>query len=100
MNANYLGGQPADGYSFPALAELGGLGPTLLVTAEYDDLRTTGESFVDLLRAADVDVRHVQADGMLHGFLNLSATLDPVDAVLDQLSQTVSSSTIHAPLEN
>ena len=100
MNANYLGGRPADGYSFPALAELRGLGPTLLVTAEYDDLRTTGESFVDLLRAADVDVRHVQADGMLHGFLNLSATLDPVDTVLEQLSQTVSSANIHAPLEN
>jgi acetyl esterase len=89
MNANYLGGRAADGYSFPALAELAGLAPTLLVTAEYDDLRTTGEEFVDLLRAAGVDVRHVQADSMLHGFLNLSASLGPVDDVLALMARTV-----------
>jgi acetyl esterase/lipase len=89
MNANYLGGQAADGYSFPALAELAGLAPTLLVTAEYDDLRTTGEAFVAQLREAGVDVEHVQADGMLHGFLNLSAGLGPVDDVLDLMARTV-----------
>jgi acetyl esterase len=89
MNANYLGGQPATGYSFPALAELSGLAPTVLVTAEYDDLRTTGESFVDLLRAAGVEVRHVQADSMLHAFLNLSSSLGPVDDVLDLMARTV-----------
>jgi acetyl esterase len=100
MNANYLGGQPADGYSFPALADLTGLAPTLLVTAEYDDLRTTGEAFVDLLRAAGVDVRHVQANSMLHAFLNLSASLGPVDDVLTLMSDTVSTSTTPAPLEN
>ncbi len=91
INANYLGGQPADGYSFPALADLTGLAPTVLVTAEYDDLRTTGEAFVELLRNAGVDVRHVQADGMLHGFLNLSASLGPVDDVLDLMARTVAS---------
>jgi acetyl esterase/lipase len=89
MNANYLGGQAADGYSFPALAELAGLAPTLVVTAEYDDLRTTGEAFVDQLRVAGVEVRHVQADSMLHGFLNLSASLGPVDDVLDLMARTV-----------
>jgi acetyl esterase len=89
INANYLGGQPADGYAFPALADLAGLAPTLLVTAEYDDLRSTGESFVVLLQQAGVDVRHVQADGMLHGFLNLSAELAPVDEVLDLMSAAV-----------
>jgi acetyl esterase len=95
MNANYLGGRPADGYSFPALADLAGLAPTLLVTAEYDDLRTTGEEFVDLLSAAGVDVRHAQADSMLHGFLNLSASLAPVDDVLDLMARTVAAPTLH-----
>jgi acetyl esterase len=94
MNANYLGGQDADGYSFPALADLAGLAPTLLVTAEYDDLRTTGEEFVSLLRGAGVDVRHVQADSMLHGFLNLSASLGPVDDVLDLMARTVAAPTL------
>jgi acetyl esterase/lipase len=94
MNANYLGGQPPTGYSFPALAELAGLAPTLLVTAEYDDLRTTGEEFVGLLRAAGVDVRHVQADSMLHGFLNLSSSLRPVDDVLDLMARTVAATPV------
>lgn len=89
MNANYLGGHPADGYSFPTHADLAGLAPTLLVTAEYDDLRTTGEVFVDQLSAAGVDVRLVQADGMLHGFLNLSSALKPVDHVLRLMAETV-----------
>ena len=94
MNANYLGGKAADGYSFPALAELNGLAPTVLVTAEYDDLRTTGEAFVELLQAAGVDVRHVQADSMLHGFLNLSASLGPVDDVLDLMARTVANAPV------
>ena len=89
MNANYLGGQPADGYSFPTHADLAGLAPTLLVTAEYDDLRSTGEAFVDQLRDAGVDVRLVQADGMLHGFLNLSSALEPVDHVLALMAETI-----------
>lgn len=93
MNANYLGGRPADGYAFPTHAELTGLTRTLLVTAEYDDLRTTGEVFVEQLRAADVDVRLVQADGMLHGFLNLSSTLGPVDDVLRLMAETVTHAT-------
>ena len=89
MNANYLGGHPADGYSFPTHADLAGLAPTLLVTAEYDDLRTTGEVFAGQLGATGVDVRLVQADGMLHGFLNLSSTLGPVDDVLRLMADTV-----------
>jgi acetyl esterase len=97
MNANYLGGQAPDGYSFPALAELAGLAPTVLVTAEYDDLRTTGEVFVALLASAGADVRLVQADGMLHGFLNLSSSLGPVDDVLDLMASTVAQARI--PLE-
>jgi acetyl esterase len=89
LNANYLGGKPADGYAFPALADPARLPPTVLVTAEYDDLRTSGEAYVARLRAAGVPVEHVQADGMLHGFLNLSAELGPVDDVLALMARTV-----------
>ena len=89
MNANYLGGRPADGYSFPTHADLAGLAPTLVVTAEYDDLRASGEPFAEQLRAAGVDVRLVQADGMLHGFLNLSSNLGPVDDVLQLMAATI-----------
>ena len=91
INANYLGGPPslADGYSFPALADVTGLCPTLLVVAEYDDLRTTGEAFGDQLAAAGVDVRRVLAEGVLHGFLNLSADVEPVDRILAMMATTV-----------
>ncbi len=82
VNANYLGGRAADGYSFPTHADLTGLAPTLLVVAEYDDLRTSGEAFADQLESAGVDVGVVVADTMLHGFLNLAADLEPVDRVL------------------
>ena len=55
-----------------------GLCPTLLVNAEYDDLRSSGEAFAAALATAGVDVRQVLARGMLHGFLNLSADIEPV----------------------
>jgi acetyl esterase len=91
INANYLGGplSLADGYSFPALADATGLCPTLLVVAEYDDLRTTGDAFVEHLSAAGVDVRRVLAAGLLHGFLNLSADVEPVERVLELMADTV-----------
>ena len=73
----------------PLSPTLTGLCPTLLVVAEYDDLRTTGEAFGDQLAAAGVDVRRVLAEGMLHGFLNLSADVEPVDRILDLMATTV-----------
>jgi acetyl esterase/lipase len=44
-NFNYLGGpvSQADGYAFPALADLRGLCPVLVLNAECDDLRSSGQ---------------------------------------------------------
>ncbi len=91
INKNYLGGpiETADGYAFPALADVTGLCPTLLINAEYDDLRASGEAFTAQLERAGVDVRQHLATGMLHGFLNLSPRLEPVDRVLDLMAETV-----------
>jgi acetyl esterase/lipase len=57
--------------------------------AEYDDLRASGEAFAAALALAGVDVRQVQARTMLHGFLNLPASLEPVRAALDLIADTV-----------
>lgn len=91
FNMNYLGGplSEADGYAFPTLADLRGLCPTLVLNGEYDDLRSSGQAFAAALAAAGVDVRQVMAISMLHGFLNLPATIGPVSAALDLIAETV-----------
>ncbi len=90
-HVNYLGGpvSRADGYAFPALAARDGLAPALVMNAEYDDLRASGEAFSAALALASVDVRQVQVKTMLHGFLNLPGNLEPVSAALDLIARTV-----------
>ena len=91
FNLNYLGGplSKADGYAFPALADLRGLCPTLVLNAEYDDLRSSGQAFASALAAAGVDVRQVMVASMLHGFLNLPASIGPVGGALELIAETL-----------
>ena len=73
----------ADGYAMPGLAVLDGLCPVLVLDAEFDDLRPSGEAFTAQLAAAGVDVQHVVVRGLPHGFLNQpAAALEPVDEAL------------------
>ena len=91
LSENYLGGplSSADGYAFAAGAVLDGLCPTLVLNAEYDRLRASGEAFTAALALAGVDVRQVTIRGLLHGFLNLPAEVEPVRRCLDLISETV-----------
>ncbi|WP_138760783.1 alpha/beta hydrolase [Modestobacter altitudinis] len=101
LNTNYLGGplSKADGYAFGALAVLEGLCPTLVVNAEYDDLRPSGEDFVARCALAGVDVRQVTAVGMLHGFLNTRPDLEPVDSALTLMADLVAGARTPQTLE-
>jgi len=101
LNTNYLGGplSRADGYAFPALAVLEGLAPTLVLNAEYDDLRASGEAFAARLALASVDVRQVLVPGMLHGFLNTRSDVAPVDRALTLMADVVASARIPEILE-
>ena len=86
---NYVGTSndvPVPGYAMPANADLHGLGPTLVLNAEYDELRASGEAFSSLLAACGVDVEPVKVPGMLHGFLNLPATFAPVNDALERIA--------------
>jgi acetyl esterase/lipase len=95
MTADYLGDTPdPHGYALPAGAVLDDLCPTLLLDAEYDDLRASSEAFAAALVKSGVPVRHVMVPGVLHGFLNLPAYLEPVDHALAVLAETVT--TAHA----
>lgn len=91
LSENYLGGplSSADGYAFPARAVLDGLCPTLVLNAEYDRLRASGETFTAALALAGVDIRQVMIPGVLHGFLNLPAEVAPVRHCLDLIAGTV-----------
>ncbi|MEN8585073.1 alpha/beta hydrolase [Burkholderia sp. RS01] len=86
---NYLGNLHSNppGYGIPALADLDGLPPTLVLNAEYDDVRASGEAFSAALAGAGVDVEQVLVRGVLHGFLNLSASFEPVDDALERIAR-------------
>lgn len=73
----------------PALADLGGLCPVVLLDAEYDGLRASSQAFAATLALAGVDVRRATVRGVLHGFLGQPATLAAVDGALSLLAGTV-----------
>ena len=70
-NSFYLdsGADPADPLVSPIKrADLGGLPPALIVTAEYDPLRDEAELYGERLREAGVPVTVSRYDGAGHGF--------------------------------
>lgn len=86
MFGMYLGTDPASAADsvVPARADLTGLPPLLVTTAECDGLTPQGERFVDLARAAGVDATHHHVDAVLHGYLNTVGDSPRADAALDR----------------
>lgn len=72
INRNYLpdAGDPHAVYAFPGGHDVAGLPPVLIVNAELDSLRPSGEAFAAELAAASVDVRVERQRGAMHGYLN------------------------------
>ncbi|WP_323747931.1 alpha/beta hydrolase fold domain-containing protein [Catenulispora rubra] len=64
-------GRRADPTVSPLFADLHGLPPAVVVTAEHDPLRDEGDAYAARLTAAGVPVRHRCEAGQVHGFLTL-----------------------------
>ena len=70
----------------PLGADLGGLPPTGVATAECDILRDEGEAFVDRLAAAGVPARRRRYAGMIHGFALFPQITGTATACLEDLA--------------
>jgi len=77
MNRNYAGskGPLTDRLAFPGGHELGHFPRTLVVNAEHDNMRASGDLFAAELGAAGTDLEHHVLPGTRHAFLN-RPTLD------------------------
>ena len=68
ITSNYAGPTPTP-YAFPALCRLAGLPPALLLNAERDTIRASGEDFALRLEAAGVSTTVVCEPDVTHGHL-------------------------------
>lgn len=70
-------------------AQLAGLPPATVITAQIDPLRTDGERLVAKLQASGVSVRYVNYAGVTHEFFGMAAVVDTAqdaqDVVVDDL---------------
>lgn len=71
LTEHYAGAAAAtDPVAFAGNADLGGQPATLIVNAEADELRSSGEEYARQLRDADVDVEVTYEPGTFHGYLD------------------------------
>ena len=88
---HYLAGaDPATPDASPLqAADLHGLPPAHVITAQYDPLRDEGEAYARALAEAGVPVVLRTHEGMTHGFFRWRAEIDEAHSAMDEVARAV-----------
>lgn len=77
-------------YAVPLSTDkLGGLPPSIIVTAEYDVLRDDGKKYAEFLRQSGIQVMQNDASGMIHGFFNYGTQIFQGFELQDWLASSI-----------
>jgi acetyl esterase len=75
-------------YADPSRAcDLSGLSPATVLTAEFDPLRDGGRAYADRLEDDGVDVRYVEYEGMIHGFVSMTDAIDRATEAIEDVAE-------------
>ena len=81
--------QGSEVYASPLRAELAGLPPAIVLTAEYDPLRDEGLAYADKLRFAGVPVQLELYRGVTHDFIKMGRAIREAGMALDAIAQAL-----------
>jgi len=77
----------ANPYACPMrAADVAGVAPAVVITAEYDPLVDEGEAYAKRLADAGVAVELTRYDGMIHGFVQMLALTPRASEAIDQVA--------------
>jgi acetyl esterase len=80
--------EDSDCWNVPG-ADLGGLPPAHIITAEYDVLRDEAEAFAARLRSVGIDATIERHGGMIHGFITMLPSHEASEAAMQSSAQAL-----------